>query len=137
MMEFKHTITEVKTMETKLFNKEKIEREIAQIFKELRLPITTSGYRYLYSAVEKAVESIYNNDCNITNGVYKKVMEEYNASYSSINRAMIYSIKGMYQRGNKEKLYKLISDSEKNIPPLTFIGMVAQNVYNKLSNNAE
>ena len=43
----------------------------------------------------------------------------------------------MYQRGNKEKLYKLISDSEKNIPPLTFIGMVAQNVYNKLSNNAE
>lgn len=101
---------------------------ITNYLKELGIPASLSGYRYLKYAIDLTIKdvSLVNN---ITKTMYPTVAEHFNTTAVRVERAMRTAIGVGYQRGNLQTIQKLfgytINMNKSNPTNSEFIATVA------------
>lgn len=100
---------------------------IANILKELGVPASLQGYRYIICAVDLLVEDISRIDSIL--GLYDKVAEKCNTTRSKAERSIRHAIETGWIRGNtklERKLFGYTVDYNKGKPTNgEFLGTVA------------
>ena len=79
--------------------------EAAAFLRELGVPASLSGYRYLKEAIDQAVadQSLVHR---LTTGLYPAVAEKFQTTPSRVERAMRHSIETAWTQGDLETLHK-------------------------------
>ena len=81
------------------------ELEVYESLKELGIPPSLSGYRYISSIVTKYLTG----ECNLTNKfmyVYTKTAKEFNVTTSRVERAIRHSVQVCFMNADTDTLYK-------------------------------
>jgi len=86
--------------------KKDLEIKIARVLHEIGIPVHIRGYFYISDAVMMAVNdmSVING---VTNKVYPKIAQKYNANPASVERAILRAIEGVWKCGDIEAVNSL------------------------------
>ena len=105
--------------------------EAAAFLRELGVPASLSGYRYLKEAINQAAadQSLVHR---LTTGLYPAVAEKFQTTPSRVERAMRHSIETAWTRGDLETLHKRFGytiSAEKGRPTVgEFVALAAEYV---------
>ncbi len=110
-------------------DKSNLEKEITEILKEIGIPASIRGFRYIRYAI---MYSIDNKDAlnGITKVLYPQVAEKFGTTPIRVERAIRHAIEVAWDRGSTKVLHKYFGNTISLGKPTNseFIAMIADNI---------
>ena len=121
----------VEIIESKENAENDLELKVTQILRQMGIPASIKGYRYLRKAIIETVKDKSLMD-SITKILYPKIAESFEVSSSRVERAIRRAIEVAFERGNIEVLEQYFGytiDAEKGKPTNSeFIAMICEEI---------